>query len=188
VRVRLLGRRTRWTPAALVVALAPVCFASADVSLLRLESRRLRSAAVYVGTVASVRRIGGLEGLSGEAQGRMEAGVHVAKVLRAPAGVTPPAEAPVRFDSRAPDPEGEGFYALASGEAVLVFADGFEAVYPREMLHGAPAALGEQVKELRDFVASMDADTMRLHGLTAATRLGQVKLYDQALAAIASMK
>jgi hypothetical protein len=58
----------------------------------------------------------------------------------------------VKFDSRAPEPEGDGFYALAVGERVLVFADGFEAAYPREMLHGAPATWPLQVKTLRDFV------------------------------------
>jgi hypothetical protein len=119
----------------------------------------------------------------------MEATIKVGKVLRAPAAASaPPGEAPLRFDSRAPEPEGEGFYALAVGEAVLVFADGFEAAYPRELIHGKPEALAAQVKELRDFVASMDADTMRLHGLTATTRLGQVKLYDQALAVLARTK
>jgi hypothetical protein len=161
--------------------------ASADLSALHLENRRLRAPAVYVGTVSSLRHVGGLEGLTGETQGRMEAAVRIAKVLRAPAGAAVPEEAPLRFDSRAPEPEGDGFYALAPGEAVLVFADGFEAAYPSELLHGAPAALAAAVKELRDFVAGMDADTLRLHGLTAASRLAQVRLYDQALAALARL-
>ena len=95
----------------------------------------------------------------------------VAKALRVPAGVAAPEEAFVRFDSRAPAPEGDGFYALAVGEAVLVFADGFEAAYPRELMHGPPAVLAAQVKTLRDFVAAMDEGTMRLHGLLPATRV-----------------
>jgi len=96
--------------------------------------------------------------------------------------VPAPEEAVVKFDSRAPEPEGDGFYALAVGERVLVFADGFEAAYPRELLHGAPADLAAAVKTLRDFVNTMDADTMRLHSLTPATRTSQVRLYDEALA------
>ena len=44
--------------------------------------------------------------------------------------------------------------------------------------------LAAQVKALRDFVAAMDEGTMRLHGLTQATRASQVRLYDQALAAL----
>jgi len=158
----------------------------ADLSLLHLESLRLRAPVVYVGTVTSLRRIGGLEDLSRDTQGRMEAAVEITTMLRAPAATPPPESAPVRFDSRAPDPEGDGFYTLAAGESVLVFADTFEAAYPREMLHGAPAALADQVKELRDFVASMDAATMGLHGLTTATRLSEVQLYDRALAAMKS--
>jgi hypothetical protein len=100
--------------------------------------------------------------------------------------VAPP-EAAVKFDDRTPEEEGDGFYSLAAGEAVLVFADGFEPAYPRELLHGAPAALSAEVKALRDFVASMDADTLGLHGLTAATRASQVALYDAALASIARL-
>jgi hypothetical protein len=149
-----------------------------------LESRRLRSRAVYLGTVSAVRRLGALDGLTGETQGRMEAAVKVARALRAPAGMAAPQEVPVRFDSRAPAPEGDGFYTLAPGEGVLVFADGFEPAYPRELLHGPPVALASQVRALRDFVAAMDEGTMRLHGLTPATRTSQVRLYDEALAAL----
>jgi hypothetical protein len=50
------------------------------------------------------------------------------------------------------------------------------------LLHGAPADLAAAVKTLRDFVNTMDADTMRLHSLTPATRTSQVRLYDEALA------
>jgi hypothetical protein len=152
--------------------------------LIHLESRRLRSKAVYLGTVSAVRRLGALEGLTAETQGRMEATVAVAKALRAPSGSAPPAEALVSFDRRAPEPEGDGFYDLAIGESVLVFADSFDPAYPRELLHGTPAALGAQVKALRDFVAGMDEGTMRLHGLAAPSRAAQVRLYDQALAAL----
>jgi hypothetical protein len=153
-----------------------------DPPALHLESHRLRSRAVFVGTVTAVRRLGALDGLTGETQGRMEATVKIEKVLRAPAGGTAPAEAAVKFDSRAPEPEGDGFYALAVGESVLVFADGFEPAYPRDLFHGAPADLATAIKALRDFVFTMDAPTTALHGLTPATRATQVRLYDQALA------
>jgi hypothetical protein len=112
----------------------------------------------------------------------MEATVRIDKVLRAPAGAAAPTEAAVKFDSRAPEPEGDGFFSLAAGERVLVFADGFEPAYPRELFHGAPTDLAAAVKALRDFVATMDAPTMALHGLTPATRVSQVRLYDEALA------
>jgi hypothetical protein len=151
---------------------------------LHLESWRLRSRAVFVGTVTGVQRLGALDGLTADTQGRMEATVKIDKALRVPAGAAP-AEAVVKFDSRTPDPEGDGFYALAVGEKVLVFADGFEAAYPRELLHGTPADLAAAVKTLRDFVNTMDADTMRLHSLTPATRTSQVRLYDEALAQLA---
>ena len=161
---------------------------AAEPPVRHLEHRRLRSAAVYLGTVTAIRRLGALDSLTAETQGRLEATVALTKVLRAPAGVLPAAEVPVRFDSRAPEPEGDGFYTLAPGEAVLVFADGFEPAYPREVLHGAPAALAAQVKALRGFVAGMDPATMRLHGLVAATRASQVRLYDAALAALAARR
>jgi hypothetical protein len=115
----------------------------------------------------------------------MEAAIKVEKVLRAPAGGARPAETAVRFDSRLPAPEGDGFYALATGEAVLVFADGFEAAYPREMFHGAPKDLAIQITALRDFVLAMDAGALRLHGLTPATRASQVRLYDDVLTQLA---
>ena len=155
-----------------------------EMPVTHLESRRLRARAVYVGTVSAVRRVGGLEGLSGPSQGRMEATIGVGKALRAPAGSPAPGEVRIQFDSRAPEPEGEGFYALAAGEGVLVFADGFEPAYPLEMLHGPRAVVTAQVKALRDFVATLDAGGMRLHGLTPAARTAQLRLYDDALAAL----
>jgi hypothetical protein len=156
-----------------------------EMPVTHLESRRLRSRAVYVGTVSAIRRVGGLDGLSGENQGRMEATIALGKALRAPAKTAAPGEVRIQFDSRAPEPEGDGFYALAAGEGVLVFADGFEPAYPLELLHGPRPVVAAQVKALRDFVAAMDADAMRLHGLTPATRTAQVRLYDDALKALA---
>jgi len=160
--------------------------ASSDDAPRHLEALRLRAAAVYVGTVGAIRRLGSLDGLDGETQGRMEAAVQVAKVLR---GAAPPStDLALRFDSRAPDPEGDGYYTLAPGEAVLVFADQLaEPAYPLEMLHGPSASMAADVKELRDALLAMDADAMRLNGVTAATRVSQVRLYDQALAAIAQL-
>ena len=155
--------------------------AASDPPALHLESWRLRSRAVFVGTVTGVRRLGALDGLAADTQGRMEATVSIDKVLRAPAGAAAPAEAAVKFDSRAPEPEGDGFFALAVGERVLIFADGFEPAYPRELFHGAPKDLATQITALRDFVLAMDAGALRLHGLTPATRASQVRLYDQAL-------
>jgi len=164
-----------------VLAFAVSVAAVSDPPALRLESWRLRSRTVFVGTVTGVQRLGALDGLTADTQGRMEATVKIDKALRVPAGVAAPAETVVKFDSRAPDPEGEGFYALAVGEKVLVFADGFEAAYPREVFHGAPKDLAVAVKALRDFVNTMDADTMGLHSLTPATRTSQVRLYDEVL-------
>ena len=171
--------------AAVLLAFVTSLTAVADPPALHLESWRLRSRAVFVGTVTAVRRLGALDGLTADTQGRMEAVVKIEKVLRAPAGAAAPAEASVKFDSRAPEPEGDGFYALAVGERVLVFADGFEPAYPRELMHGPAADLAAAVKALRDFVNTMDASTMALHGLTPATRGGQVRLYDDALGQLA---
>jgi hypothetical protein len=168
-----------------VLVLVASVAAPADPPALHLENWRLRSGAVFVGTVTAVRRLGALDGLTAETQGRMEATVSIDKVLRAPAGAAAPAEAAVKFDSRAPEPEGDGFFAVAAGERVLVFADGFEPAYPRELFHGAPKDVAAQVKALRDFVATMDAPTTALHGLTPATRASQVKLYDEALGQLA---
>ena len=180
-----------WSGRASVVAgllsVAVGVVAATDPPTPHLESWRLRSRAVFVGTVTSVRRLGALDGLTEDTQGRMEAAVKVEKVLRTPAGVRAPVEAAVRFDSRLPAPEGDGFYALAAGEGVLVFADGFEPAYPRELFHGAPKDLADQVKALRDFVIAMDAGALRLHGLTPATRASQVRLYDDVLGQLVKM-
>ena len=168
-----------------VLALAASMAAAADPPALHLESWRLRSSAVFVGSVTGVRRLGALDGLIGNAQGRMEATVRIDKVLRVPAGQAAPAETVVKFDSRAPEPEGDGFYAVAVGEKVVVFTDGFEPAYPRDLFHGPPAELAAAIKALRDFVNTMDAGTMRLHSLTPPARVSQVSLYDDALAEIA---
>jgi len=174
--------------AAGVLALVASLVAASDPPARHLESWRLRSRVAFVGTVTAVRRLGALDGLTGGAQGRMEATVRIDKVLRAPAGApAPPAEAAVRFDSRAPEPEGDGFFVLAVGEKVLVFADSFEPAYPRELFHGAPKILAAEIKTLRDYVNTMDAPTMGLHGLTPATRTSQVRLYDEALAVLPKM-
>lgn len=165
--------------------LAVAAAGATEPPALHLESWRLRSGAVFVGTVTAVRRLGALDGLTADTQGRMEATVKIDKVLRAPAGAAALPEALVKFDSRAPEPEGDGFFALAAGERVLVFADGFEPAYPRELFHGAPGDVTAQVKALRDFLATMDVPTTALHGLTPATRASQVRLYDQALGLLA---
>jgi hypothetical protein len=165
-----------------VFALVATLAAAAEPPARHLESWRLRSRVAFVGTVTAVRRLGALDGLTGDAQGRMEATVRIDKVLRAPtSGAAAPAEAAVKFDSRAPEPEGDGFFVLAVGEKVLVFADSFDPAYPRELFHGAPKVLAAEVKTLRDYVNTMDAPTMGLHGLTPATRTSQVRLYDEAL-------
>jgi hypothetical protein len=39
---------------------------------------------------------------------------------------------------------------------VLVFTDGFEPAYPRELYHGTPKDVAVAIKALRDFVATMD--------------------------------
>ena len=158
-----------------------------DPTALHLESHRLRSAVVYVGTVSAVRRLGDLDGLTGPTQGRMEATIGIGKMLRTIAGAPVPGEAVVEFDDRTPEAEGDGFYSLGVGQAVLVFADGLAPAYARELFHGTPATLAADVKALRDFVASLDADGLALHGLTAATRVSQVRLYDDTLGAIAPM-
>jgi hypothetical protein len=159
----------------------------AEAPARHLESRRLRAGAVYVGTVTGVRRLGSLDGLTADMQGRMEAAVQVAKLLRGPAGV-PPGEVALRFDSRAPEAEGDGYYTLAPGETVLVFADQLsEPAYPREVFHGAPEALTAEVKTLRDALLAMDADVMRLNSVTPSARATQVRLYDQALVALSRL-
>ena len=165
--------------------LAVAAAGATEPPALHLESWRLRSGAVFVGTVTAVRRQGALDSLTADTQGRMEATVKIDKVLRAPAGGAVPPEALVKFDSRAPEPEGDGFFAVAAGERVLVFADGFEPAYPRELFHGAPKDVAAEVKALRDFVATMDPPTTALHGLTPATKASQVKLYDEALGQLA---
>jgi hypothetical protein len=182
-----ISRSGRASVVAGLLSVSVAVVAATDPPSPHLESWRLRSGAVFVGTVTSIRRLGALDGLTEDTQGRMEAAVKVAKVLRAPAGVGAPAEAAVRFDSRLPAPEGNGFYALATGEGVLVFADGFEPAYPRELFHGAPKDLATQITALRDFVVAMDAGALRLHGLTPATRSSQVRLYDEALGQLLKM-
>lgn len=174
------------TTAALLKALVPAPPSPLpEMPVTHLESRRQRARAIYVGTVSATRRVGGLDGLAGPTQGRMEATIGGIKMLRTPAGSAAPADVRIQFDSRAPEPEGDGFYALAAGEGVLVFADGLEPAYPLELMHGPRTVVTAQVKALRDYVAGMDAATMRLHGLTPATRTSQVRLYDDALAALA---
>jgi hypothetical protein len=173
---------------AIATAVISVAVARAEAPAHHLEGRRVRAGAVYVGTVTSVRRLGSLDGLTADTQGRMEATVQVAKLLRAPAGAPAAVEVAVRFDSRAPEAEGDGYYTLAPGEALLVFTDQVaEPAYPREVLHGTPEALAAEVKSLRDALIAMDAEVMRFNGVTVWARAGQVRLYDQALATIARL-
>ncbi len=185
-----MSRAVMRTAAVVATTTAVVCaaVARAEAPARQLEGRRIRAGAVYVGTVTGLRRLGSLDGLTADTQGRMEATVRVAKVLRPAAGAPAVVEVAVRFDSRAPEAEGDGYYALAAGEAVLVFADQLaEPAYPRGILHGAPEALSAEVKALRDALLTMDAEGMRLNGVTPTTRAAQVRVYDQALAALARL-
>jgi hypothetical protein len=158
--------------------------AAPEAPYRHLESVRLKAPIVYVGAVAEVKRVGALEGLAAPTQGRMEATVTVSKVLRAPAQAAAPASVVVRYDTRSPEPPGDGFFTLQVGDRVLVFAETFDKAYPRELLHGPPAGLSQQVANLRAALDAMDAPTLELHGLTPATRLQQVKLYEAAMAAL----
>lgn len=168
-----------------VIALVLAAAVAPEVTFRHLESVRLKAPVVYVGTVTGVRRVGSLEGLAGPTQGRMEATVTVGKVLRAPVSLaSPPAPVVVRYDTRSPEPEGDGFLSLEPGERVLVFAETFDKSYPRELLHGPPAGLTQQVANLRAALAGMDPPTLQLHGLTPATRAQQVRLYDDVGAAL----
>ena len=145
-----------WPVLALVASVA-----ASDPPALHLESWRLRSRAVFVGTVTGVRRLGALDGLTADMQGRMEATVKIDKVLARTRGRARSRRS--RGEVRQPrsGAGGDGFFALAAGERVLVFADGFEPAYPRELFHGAPRDVAVAIKALRDFVNTMDAPTLR---------------------------
>lgn len=167
-----------------VIALVLAAATAPEVTFRHLESVRLKAPVVYVGTVTGVKRVGSLEGLAGPTQGRMEATVTLGKVLRAPGQASPPAPVVIRYDTRSPEPEGDGFFNLEPGERVVVFAETFDKSYPRELLHGPPAGLTQQVAHLRAALAAMDASTLQLHGLTPATRAQQARLYDDVGAAL----
>ncbi|HEY8151777.1 MAG TPA: hypothetical protein VIK51_22910, partial [Vicinamibacteria bacterium] len=63
-----------------LISVSVAVVAATDPPTPHLESWRLRSGAVLVGTVTSIRRLGALDGLTEDTQGRMEAAVKVAKV------------------------------------------------------------------------------------------------------------
>jgi hypothetical protein len=158
-------------------ALALLAFASlAD----HVESRRVKAPVVYVGTVAAVTRVGNLDRPQ---VGRMEATVKDVKVLR---GSPPEGGATVvfRYDHSDEPIEGGLFYRVSPGDLVVVFAGSLGKEYPLALVNGTAKVVGDDLRARRQWLAALDADGLRIQGVTEAQRPEQAKLYDRVLGAL----
>jgi hypothetical protein len=146
-----------------------------------VESRRLRAPVVYVGTVAEVTRVGNLDVPQ---VGRMEASLKDVKVLK---GAPPPEGAGtvvLRYDHADEPIAGGLFYRVAPGDVVVVFARSLGKEYPMALVNGTAKVVGDDLRARREWLAALDADGLRVQGVTEAQRPDQVRLYDRILGAL----
>lgn len=141
-----------------------------------IESVRRRAAVVYVGSVKDVRL---LERTKFDIKAK--AVVDIKAVMRTPG--TSPRQATIEyssFDERTPMLEGGPQYQLRPGVMVIIFANSFAAsVPPGYLLQGSREELLHRIDALRNSLAKMSPDQLKVHEITEEDRHIQLNLYDK---------
>ena len=150
-----------------------------------IESVRRNAPVVYLGSVKEVRLL-----QRTKFDIKAKAVVDIMAVMRTPG--SNPREATIKyssFDDKTPVLEGGPQYQLHPGVTVIVFANSFDAsIPPGYLLHGTRGEVLQRVKVLRDSLANMSPDQLKVNEITEEDRSVQMGLYEKIFAYLRAAK
>ncbi len=180
--------RRSFTTRCIVALLAPATLTRHGVSeaaniMNYVESVRVHSAVVYVGTASIVKLLGRSQfGIIARAT------LSVQAVGRGQAPAT--GKASLRYstyDDQTPANDGGLQYKISDHATVLVFADSFEDGSPSALWQGTSAEIMKVIESLADSVAKMTGDDLAFNGISQDDRESQLSLYRSLLISLRSV-
>ena len=150
-----------------------------------VESVRRKALVVYVGSVKEVRVL-----QRTKFDIKAKAVVDIKAVMRTPGNN--PHQATLEyssFDDKTPMLEGGPQYQLRPGVSVIVFANSFDAsIPPGYLVQGNRQELLKRVDALRDGLAKMSPDQLKVNEITEDDRRVQMGLYEKLSACLRTTK
>lgn len=141
-----------------------------------IESVRRKAPVVYVGSVKEVRML-----QRTKFDIKAKAVVDVKSVMRTPG--SNPQQATIEYssyDEKTPMLAGGPQYQLQPGISVIVFANSFDArLPPGYLVQGTRQELLQRVEALRDSLARMSPDQLKVNEITEEDRRVQMSLYEE---------
>jgi hypothetical protein len=141
-----------------------------------IESVRRKAPVVYVGSVKEVRML-----QRTKFDVKAKAVVDVKSVMRTPG--SNPQQATIEYssyDEKTPMLAGGPQYQLQPGISVIVFANSFDArLPPGYLVQGTRQELLQRVEALRDSLARMSPDQLKVNEITEEDRRVQMSLYEE---------
>jgi hypothetical protein len=141
-----------------------------------IESVRRKAPVVYVGSVKEVRML-----QRTKFDIKAKAVVDVKSVMRTPG--SNPQQAAIEYssyDEKTPMLAGGPQYQLQPGISVIVFANSFDArLPPGYLVQGTRQELLQRVEALRDSLARMSPDQLKVNEITEEDRRVQMSLYEE---------
>ena len=150
-----------------------------------IESVRRKAPVVYVGSVKEVRV---LQRTKFDIMSK--AVVDIKAVMRTPG--SNPQQASIEYssyDEKTPMMEGGPQYQLRPGVSVIIFANSFDAsVPPGYLVQGNRQELLQRVDALRESLAKMSSDQLKVNEITEDDRRVQMSLYEKLSAYLRAAK
>jgi hypothetical protein len=150
-----------------------------------IESVRRKAPVVYVGSVKEVRAL-----QRTKFDIKAKAVVDIKAVMRTPGNN--PQQASIEYssyDEKTPMLEGGPQYQLRPGVSVIVFANSFDAsIPPGYLAQGNRQELLQRVDALRDSLAKMSSEQLKVNEITEDDRRVQVSLYEKLSAYLRAAK
>lgn len=150
-----------------------------------VETVRRKAPVVYVGSVKDVRLL-----QRTKFDIKAKAVVDVMTVMRTPGSNS--REATIEyssFDEKTPMLAGGPQYQLQPGVIVIIFANSFEAnVPPGYLMQGTRFELLQRVEALRNSLAKMSPDQLKVNEITEEDRRVQMSLYEKLLGYLRAAK
>ena len=150
-----------------------------------IELVRRKAPVVYVGTVKEVRVL-----QRTKFDIKAKAAIDITATVRTPG--SNPHQASIEyssFDDKTPMLEGGPQYQLQPGLSVIVFANSFDAsIPPGYLVQGNHQELLKRVDSLRDGLARMSSDQLKVNEITEDDRRVQMSLYEKLSAYLRAVK
>ena len=150
-----------------------------------IESVRRKAPVVYVGFVKEVRVL-----QRTKFDIKAKAVVDIKAVMRTPGNN--PQQATIEYssyDEKTPMLEGGPQYQLRPGVSVIVFANSFDAsIPPGYLVQGNRQELLQRVDALRDSLAKMSSEQLKVNEITEDDRRVQMSLYEKLSAYLRAAK